>query len=310
VDETFLQRILMNLLSNAFKFTVSGYVLLLLHLEEGVLHVTVQDSGPGIPKSFLPELFEPYKQVQSRGAERGTGLGLSITKQLLQRMQGTVTVESKYQEDQGVGATDSGSVFTITIPVATSEQPSVPLPAKFVRPVRIALMHDRKHRDIEGLTTAWTTCGAEVLHIQGIEDIPADLDTIIWADLGFLQKHHDICRHLLAQQQHLVLVPYKDRILLDKILGPTPPINIIPIRKPLIWHRIIQTIVDSQRALTTPNLDRNTELTPNNGVMHISGNGSKNSTPVAKIGTVLLVEDNKVNRPLGNLQVKKPQRPH
>jgi hypothetical protein len=259
VDETYLQRILMNLLSNSFKFTASGYVMLLLRLKEGILHVTVKDSGSGIPKSFLPQLFEPYKQVQVRGAERGTGLGLSITKRLLQRMQGSIAVESKYQQDRGVGATNSGSVFTLTIPFATSEHSSDPPPPNLVKSMRIAIMHDGKHRDIEGLITAWTSFGAEVLHTQVTTDIPSDPDTIIWADLGFLREHHDIYL-VLRQQQYLVLVPYKDRNLLDEILGLTPPTNIVPIRKPLIWHRIVQTIIDIRKVRSAPDLDKDIKL--------------------------------------------------
>jgi histidine kinase/DNA gyrase B/HSP90-like ATPase len=294
VDETYLQRILMNLLSNSSKFTVSGYVMLLLHLKEGILHVTVKDSGSGIPKSFLPQLFEPYKQVQARGAERGTGLGLSITKRLVQRMRGSISVESKYQKDQGVGAANSGSVFTLTIPIATSEHSPDPLPLNLIKPLRVAIMHDGKHRDVEGLITAWTSFGAEVWRTQVTADISSDPDTIIWADVGFLRKHHDFYPDVLRQQQHLVLVPYKDRTLLDEILGPTPPSNIIPIRKPLIWHSIVQTIIDTRKIRSAPDLNKDTKLAPKTDVVHNEAAESGKQAPVAKRRTVLLVEDNKV----------------
>lgn len=87
MDETYIHRILMNLLSNAIKFTRSGYILLLIEMEGGKIIVTVKDSGSGVPPSFLPQLFEPFKQAQTRlGSQRGTGLGLSITLGLLNRM--------------------------------------------------------------------------------------------------------------------------------------------------------------------------------------------------------------------------------
>jgi hypothetical protein len=299
IDETYLQRILMNLLSNSFKFTASGYVMLLLRSKEGVLHVTVEDSGSGIPKSFLPQLFEPYKQVQARGAERGTGLGLSITKRLIQQMQGSIIVESKHQQAQGVGAANSGSVFSLTIPIATSEHSSDPPTLDLVRPLRIAIMQDGKHRDVDGLITAWTSFGAEVSLAHANAGITSVPNTIIWADLNFLRKHHDFQTKLLGQWQGLVLVPYRDKSLLHEALGPTLPANILPIRKPLIWHHIIQTIIDAQqvRSALSPN-NKNVKLASKIDIGHVSTNGGKKQASAAKKRIVLLVEDNKVFRGL------------
>lgn len=302
IDETYLQRILMNLLSNSFKFTTSGYVMLLLRFKEGVLSVTVEDSGSGIPKFFLPQLFEPYKQVQARGAERGTGLGLSITKRLIQQMHGSIAVESKYQQDQDVGPAKSGSIFTLTIPLANPVQRSDVTFLNFVKPAQIAIMHDGKHRDMEGIITAWKSFGIDVMHTQVITDIYSNPDAIIWADIRFLQKHLDVYHNVLKQRQQLILVPYKDKILLDEILGPTPPSNILPIQKPLLWHRIIQTISDAEHGQNTPDLVADTKLTattnvalhPTNGSKKHTINGSKKHITQARKRVVLLVEDNKV----------------
>jgi len=286
----------MNLLSNSLKFTTSGYVMLLLRLKESVLNVTVEDSGSGIPKSFLPQLFEPYKQVQARGAERGTGLGLSITKRLLQQMQGSIAVESKYQQDQGVGAANSGSIFTLTIPITTSEHISDPQSLNLVKPVRIEIMHDGKHRGIEGLIAAWTSFGAEVSHTQVTTGISTETGSIIWADMGFLRKHHDFYLNVLKQQQRLVLVPYKDSSLLDEILGPTRPNNIVPVRKPLVWHHIVQTITDNRPIRNPPDLNEDSKLAPETDDVHNSANNSKRQATISKKRIVLLVEDNKVFR--------------
>lgn len=110
LDETYIHRIIMNLLSNAMKFTGTGYILLLLEWLDGRLIITVKDTGSGIPSSFLPQLFEPFKQAQTRGKQRGTGLGMSIIKQLLNKMQGTINVESKFAEF-GVVPDETGSTF-------------------------------------------------------------------------------------------------------------------------------------------------------------------------------------------------------
>jgi hypothetical protein len=298
IDETFLQRILMNLLSNSFKFTPSGYVMLLLRHHEGVLHLTVQDSGSGIPKTFLPQLFEPYKQVQARGAERGTGLGLSITKRLIERMHGSVDVKSNYQGDQGVGVANSGSVFTLTVPITVSEHSSDHLAFTLVKPVQIAIMHDGKNRDVEGLVTAWASFGVEALPTQVIADISENPNNIIWADLAFLRKHQDICTSILRQQRHLVLVPYRDKTLLDEILGPESSANIVPITKPMIWHRIIQTIINAQLVRSGHHPSKDTKLKPVPNVAHIPASENTNHQPTSKMKTILLVEDNKVSRQL------------
>jgi hypothetical protein len=266
--------------------------MLLLRLNDGVLQVIVEDSGTGIPNSFLPQLFQPYKQVQATGAERGTGLGLSITKGLLQRMQGRIDVESKYQLDPGVGAANSGTQFTLTIPIVNLDNSSDPLPQE-LNPVRIQIVHSGKNRDIEGLIAAWTSFGVEVSRIQANTDISNDSDEIIWADLSVLRDNHVFCVKLLRQRQHLVLVPYKDKALLDEIVGTSPPANIIPIRKPLIWHRMVQTIIETRKGPNTPDFNENNDITPStDGLNHSVKTSKKPSMEAKKI--VLLVEDNKV----------------
>lgn len=298
VDETYLQRILMNLLSNSFKFTQSGYVTLLVRLSEGSLHLIVKDSGRGIPKSFLPQLFEPYKQVQARGAERGTGLGLSITKRLVERMHGNLTVESRYQQEEGVGDARSGSTFALTIPVDISEQAPDAWPLNAVRSSRIAIMHEGKHRDIEGLTAAWMSFGIEVLHIlttADIADITSDPDTIIWVDLDMIRKHDRIRTKLLSQQRNMVLITYKDPTLLKEVLGPTPSTSVVPIQKPLIWHHIVRTIVDARQGQRRPDLEGDlNKVEMSTTPVRTLADQNKKKAPGARKKNVLLVEDNKV----------------
>jgi Cu+-exporting ATPase len=104
VDETRLRQILVNLVGNAVKFTASGSVVVRAWVDYPGgpgrslpdLHVTVTDTGIGIAPEFLNQLFEPFEQqkdIQSRGFG-GTGLGLAITRQLVEAMNGTLSVES------------------------------------------------------------------------------------------------------------------------------------------------------------------------------------------------------------------------
>ena len=110
-DEEKMERILLNLISNATKFTSPGDT-----IEVGVQdkdsHVilSVKDNGIGIPEDKLSQIFERFKRVDpllSREHE-GSGIGLAIVKSLVEMHGGTISVKSKYQE---------GTEFTISLPV-------------------------------------------------------------------------------------------------------------------------------------------------------------------------------------------------
>ena len=105
VDSLRLNQILMNLISNAIKFTPSGSVFVGLKLidknEENVqLKFTVKDSGIGIPKSSIDKIFTRFEQVDDKTWQKfgGTGLGLSIVKKLTKLKGGTLSVESEMGE--------------------------------------------------------------------------------------------------------------------------------------------------------------------------------------------------------------------
>ncbi len=109
VDKTKLLQILKNLLSNAFKFTKEGEVLMSISKDDNNLIIEVKDSGIGIPKAKLALIFEAFKQVDGSISREygGTGLGLSISKTFVDLMDGTIEVES--QENKG-------SVFRVILP--------------------------------------------------------------------------------------------------------------------------------------------------------------------------------------------------
>ena len=114
-DDGRIKQILLNILSNAIKFTKKGYVRAYItgkpgkSEDEELLIFCVEDTGCGIREEDLPKIFEDFRQVDSKRnrSVEGTGLGLAIVKHLVELMKGTIQVESIYGK---------GTTFTITIP--------------------------------------------------------------------------------------------------------------------------------------------------------------------------------------------------
>src|SRR5262245_333942 len=113
-DAARLQQIVWNLLTNAVKFTPDGGA---VHVRVGRaganasgIEIAVTDTGRGIPREFLPYVFEPFRQADGSTTRHqgGLGLGLSIVKHLVEAHGGTVRAES--------GGEGCGSTFTVTVP--------------------------------------------------------------------------------------------------------------------------------------------------------------------------------------------------
>lgn len=132
-----VRQILVNLLSNALKFTDRGQVVLRAADAGNELIVEVEDTGPGIERSVLQRLFQPFAQADSSTRRRhgGTGLGLVIARRLAERMGGTLEVESE------VGR---GSTFRFRAPVPSASDENGPQVAAAPGPegVRILLVED------------------------------------------------------------------------------------------------------------------------------------------------------------------------
>jgi signal transduction histidine kinase len=117
-DPARLQQVVDNLLTNAIKFTpAEGNVRLSLASREGKVEIAIRDDGRGIDPSFLPHVFDRFRQGDGgrKRAHGGLGLGLAIVRRIVDLHAGSVVAES---EGTGLGAT-----FRVILPVATSGAP-------------------------------------------------------------------------------------------------------------------------------------------------------------------------------------------
>lgn len=123
VDIDMWEKIILNLLSNAFKYSERGKIDVIVRESGNSVSVSVTDTGVGIPEHELDNIFQRFHRVQnSHGrSQEGTGIGLAMVKELVKLHNGEITVRSKVGE---------GSTFTVTLPLAAN--------AVELRPIKLA----------------------------------------------------------------------------------------------------------------------------------------------------------------------------
>jgi len=130
VDRDMWEKIVLNLLSNAFKFTFAGEISVVLREADGTAKLTVRDTGIGIPASQIDKLFDRFHRVEgARGRSfEGSGIGLALVRELVKLHKGDIVVES---------AEGQGTAFHVAIPLGAAHLPPerVKAPAEAAAPV-------------------------------------------------------------------------------------------------------------------------------------------------------------------------------
>jgi PAS domain S-box-containing protein len=116
VDREMWEKVVLNLVSNAFKFTFEGRIGISLSSERDHAVLRVSDTGTGIPESEVPRVFDRFHRVEgARGrTHEGTGIGLALVKELIELHAGTVSVES---------ALEQGTTFMVRLPFGSAHLP-------------------------------------------------------------------------------------------------------------------------------------------------------------------------------------------
>ncbi len=189
-DDLRIRQVLINIANNATKFTKKGHVKLIVGFErideENVmLKIAVKDTGIGIMEEDMNKLFHSFQQVDSKRNrnEEGSGLGLAICKQLIDLMNGQISVESVYGE---------GSTFLFQIPQKVVDgKPSVSLnnPEKYV----IAGFFVREDVAEEFKTVA-VKLGVHTVNLTGAKNINESV-------LGWLDGHNNQEAYIMMEQE-------------------------------------------------------------------------------------------------------------
>ena len=178
-DPEQLEKVLLNLLSNALKFTTrGGEVEVTVGAQSSGAEMTVRDTGVGIAPNELPRVFERFYQSDSSATRRyeGTGIGLALARELVELHGGTIGVESTL---------GSGSTFTVKLPLGTSENGVAASPA-----VPMAHAPTPTTMEASALELATPSAGAPTSPVEladklpqaGIEPTKEDRTTILIVD--------------------------------------------------------------------------------------------------------------------------------
>jgi len=185
-DQERIKQILSNLLTNAFKFTERGIVELGYVVKDTEIEIYVKDTGLGIPDEKKEIIFERFRQVDDSHTREfgGTGLGLTIAKSLVEKLGGTIGLNSTLYK---------GSTFFFTIPYDKTKSFSKPLPILKTEPDKISgVFEDKKiliAEDVDSnyiyLETVLKNSGAKLIRAKdGIEAVEScrqssDIDLVL-----------------------------------------------------------------------------------------------------------------------------------
>ena len=217
-DNMKLKEVLINILSNAIKFTEApGSVTMTVERtavfgNQSTLHFCIKDTGIGMDKDFIPKIFDPFSQEDSTTKSKygSTGLGMAITKRIVEMMNGTISVES----EKGVGST-----FTVVVTLRNTEhqvrdtEDSVDSGRMHILVVdddEIAAEHARKVLDEVGIRADVCHSGPDALRmlkVQHTKHEPYNLVLMDWKmpEMDGLETAGEI-RKLFSNETTVVII--------------------------------------------------------------------------------------------------------
>lgn len=229
-DDMKLKQVLINILSNAIKFTdAPGSVTMIVertasYEDQSTLRFVVKDTGIGMDKAFISKIFDSFTQEDGRGSNRygSTGLGMAITKNIVELMNGTIEVDSKK---------GSGSEFTVIIPLKTCAQRG--LATGYVKPkdMRVLIVDDEEFAaeharivlDEVGIKSDTCLSGEDALHmleVQHTKHEPYNLVLLDWKmpEMDGIEVTKEIRKRYSKETTVIILTSYNWDEIIDEAL--------------------------------------------------------------------------------------------
>jgi signal transduction histidine kinase/CheY-like chemotaxis protein len=226
-DEIRVRQVLLNILSNAVKFTESGDVSLTItgsRIEDDTVMLTmaISDSGRGIKEEDLGNLFDGFVRIDldSNRDVVGTGLGLSTTKRLVEAMGGEIFVDSKYGE---------GSVFTVTIPQKVCDE----RPLAFVEnagELSVLVYETRKTYSDSIICTIdnlGVVCHSAITELEFREKLEGGAFNFVFVASHLFENVKDICTKLATKTRIVLLAGFGDVIASQNLSVLSMPVHSI-----------------------------------------------------------------------------------
>lgn len=225
VDKEMWEKIILNLVSNAFKYSKEGKIEVKVAEVDNRIEVTVFDTGLGIPEDQLSKIFERFHRIENihGRSQEGTGIGLAMVKELVKIHRGTISVKSKLWE---------GSAFTVAIPAGRDHLPAdkiVDLSSKAIVSKQADVFIEEAMKWLPGVDAEVTE---EVVYNPGIEKGHTEQEaryTVLLADDNtdmrkYLQKvlspHFNIIESIDGNDAFNKLMVYKPDLVLSDIMMP------------------------------------------------------------------------------------------
>jgi len=290
-DPARLRQIILNLISNAIKFTDDGHIVVWVHdSDSNELIISVTDTGIGIPKVKQEAIFASFTQADSSTTRKygGTGLGLTISKQLVAMMGGRIWVES----EEGEGSTFS---FTVDLPVNQSATRDDLQLDEFLKDKKVLVL-DENHTNRTKICNILNVFGAECFEF---DQFPSSNENnskyqYIFLDYNILLKCSEAEIQKFRQSDSgVVIIVMLNPISLDQQINKINEIKLDgyltkPIKQSDLLH--LFSVKDEQ------------EEEDHSGKVQIDSETDKTSAEEKRI---LLVEDNEDNRLLVKTYLKK-----
>ena len=200
VDRGMWEQIVLNLVSNAFKYTLDGEIRVSVRAAADGARVTMADTGTGIPVDAVPRLFERFYRVPNANGRthEGTGIGLAFVQELVRLHGGSVTVDS---------ALGHGSTFTVTVPFGAHH-----LPADRIRTPQVLLSTPTGARPYVEAALHWLPAETSRASLPGGDVSTADRRSVIEACDGVVPARKP---RILVADDNADMRDYVRRLLAD-----------------------------------------------------------------------------------------------